>query len=122
LRPFEFQHSFRFAFSDGANQWADVTYKFSVTVKPDKDAVKTILKENITDISESVLEALDRIVLSKSYTCLELPALQTDALNKIRDLVSRLAYLKINVSQFTVNTDDISKRKYVKNLLKDSSL
>ena len=88
LQAFEFQHSFRFPFANGTNQWIDITYKFIVSVKPDRDAVKVIIKNNVTDISEPILEYLDAFTLDKSYKSLELSILETDALNKIRELLS----------------------------------
>ena len=66
----------------------DITYKFIVSVKPDRDAVKVIIKNNVTDISEPILEYLDAFTLDKSYKSLELSILETDALNKIRELLS----------------------------------
>lgn len=111
LQPFEFQHSFRFSFANGINQWVKITYKFIVSVKPDRDSVKVILKNNLTDISEPILEYLDTFTLDKPYTSLELSILETDALKKIRELLSRLTYLKIQVSQVASSVDDVSQKQ-----------
>ncbi len=111
LKSFEFKKSFRYYLSDGANQWEDISYKFIVSVKPDRDAIKVILKNNITDISEPISESLDVFTLDKSYSSLELSALENSALWKIRDLISRIAYLKIQVSQETTSVDDVSQKK-----------
>lgn len=111
LQAFEFQHSFRFPFANGTNQWMDITYKFIVSVKPDRDAVKVILKNNVTDISEPILEYLDAFTLDKSYKSLELSILETDALNKIRELLSRLTYLKVQVIQVASSVDDVSQKQ-----------
>lgn len=111
LQAFEFHHSFRFLFANGMNQWVDITYKFVVSVKPDRDAVKVILKNNVTDISEPILEYLDAFILDKPYKSLELLILETDALQKIRELLSRLTYLKIQVSQVTSSVDDVSQKQ-----------
>lgn len=111
LESFEFQHSFRFPLSNGINQWIDITYKFVVSVKPDKDAIKVILKNNVTDISEPILDNLDAFALDKSYSSLEILSLQADALQKIRALLSRIMYLKIQVSQIEYSVDDISKKQ-----------
>lgn len=111
LESFEFQHSFRFPLSNGINQWIDITYKFVVSVKPDKDAIKVILKNNVTDISEPILDNLDAFALDKSYSSLEILSLQADALQKIRALLSRIMYLKIQVSQVEYSVDDISKKQ-----------
>ena len=112
LQAFEFQHKFRFSFSDGINQWVDISYKFIVSVKPDKEAIKIILKNNVTDISEPVLERLDTFTLDKSYKSIELLSLENEALRKIRELLSRLTYLKIQVSQIAFSIDDISKKQF----------
>ena len=111
LQAFEFQHSFRFPFANGTNQWMDITYKFIVSVKPDRDAVKVIIKNNVTDISEPILEYLDAFTLDKSYKSLELSILETDALNKIRELLSRLTYLKVQVIQVASSVDDVSQKQ-----------
>lgn len=111
LRSFEFQHSFRYSFSDGVNQWVDITYKFSVAVKPDKESVKVILKNNVTDISEPILESISSLILDKSYACLELSSLESNALTKIRDLISRITYLKVQVNQTALSIDDVSKKR-----------
>lgn len=111
LQAFEFQYSLRFPFSNGRNQWMDVTYKFVVSVKPDKDAVKIILKNNVTDISEPILECLHAFTLDRSYKSLEFSVLKTDALQKIRELLSRLTYLKIQVSQVSSSIDDVSQKQ-----------
>ncbi len=111
LQAFEFQHSFRFPFANGTNQWMDITYKFIVSVKPDRDAVKVILKNNVTDISEPILEYLDAFALDKSYKSLEWSILETDALQKVRELLSRLTYLKIQVSQVASYVDDVSQKQ-----------
>lgn len=111
LQAFEFQHKIRFLFAAGTNQWMDITYKFSVSVKPDRDAVKAILKNNVTDLSEPILELLDAFVLDKQYKSLELSILEVDALQKIRELLSRLTYLKIQVSQVASSVDDVSQKQ-----------
>ncbi len=111
LQAFEFRHSFRFPFTNGTNQWMDITYKFIVSVKPDRDAVKIILKNNITDISEPILECIDAFKLDKTYKSLELSILEADALQKIRELLSRLTYLKIQVSQVASTVDDVSQKQ-----------
>ena len=111
LQTFEFQHSFRFPFANGTNQWMDITYKFIVSVKPDRDAVKVILKNNVTDISEPIFECIDAFKLDKPYKSLELSILETDALQKIRELLSRLTFLKIQVSQVTSSVDDVSQKQ-----------
>lgn len=111
LRTFEFQHNFRFSFDNGMNQWVDITYKFIVSVKPDRDAIKFILKNNVTDISEPVLERLDSFTLDKHYKSLELLILEADALKKIRELLSRLSYLKIQVNQLTTSVDDVTQKQ-----------
>ncbi len=111
LQAFEFYHSFRFPFSNGTNQWVDISYKFNVAVKPDREAAKNILKNNITDISEPILEHLDAFRLDKPYKSLELLDLEREALKKIRDLLSRLTFLKIQVSQETVTVDDVSQKQ-----------
>lgn len=111
LKPFEFQHNFRFPFTNGMNQWVDITYSFIVSVKSDRDAIKVILKNNVTDISEPILECLDAFTLDKAYKSLELFALETDALRKIRGLLTRITYLKIQVSQIASSVDDVSKKQ-----------
>lgn len=111
LQTFEFQHSFRFPFANGMNQWMEITYKFIVSVKQDKDAVKVILKNNVTDISEPILESLNAFTLDKSYKSLELSILEMDALQRIREVLSRLAYLKIQVSQVASTVDDVSQKQ-----------
>lgn len=111
LKAFEFQHSFRFPFANGINQWANITYRFVVSVKPDKDAVKVVLKNNVTDISEPILEYLDSFTLDKQYKSLELSILETDALQKIRELLSRITYLKIQVIQVAFSVDDVSQKQ-----------
>lgn len=111
LQAFEFQHSFRFPFSNGRNQWMDITYKFVVSVKPDKDAVKFILKNNVIDISEPILECLHVLTLERPYKSLDFSDLKTDALRKIRELLSRITYLKIQVSQVTSSVDDVSQKQ-----------
>lgn len=111
LQAFEFQHSLRLPFSNGRNQWMDITYKFVVSVKPDKDAVKFILKNNVTDISEPILECLHAFTLERSYKSLEFSDLEIDALRKIRELLSRITYLKIQVSQATSSVDDVSQKQ-----------
>jgi len=111
LRPFEFQHSFRFSFSDGTNQWVDIAYKFTVSVKPDREAAKVILKNNVTDISEPVSECFSAFTLDRAYSCLELSTLESKALQKIRDLVSQVTYLKIQVNQVSSSIDDVSKKR-----------
>lgn len=111
LRAFEFQHSFHFSFVNGVNQWMDITYKFIVSVKPDRDAIKVILKNNVTDISEPILEYLDTFMLDKQYKSLESPILEIDALKKLRRLLSQLTYLKIQVSQVVSSVDDVSQRQ-----------
>ena len=111
LQPFEFQYSFRFPFANSTNQWMDITYKFIVSVKPNRDAVKVILENNITDISNPILECIDTFKLDKSYKSLEFSILETDALQKIRELLSRLTYLKIQVRQVTSSVDDVSQKQ-----------
>lgn len=111
LQAFEFQHSFRFPFSNGSNQWMNITYKFIVSVKSDRDAVKVILKNNVTDIAEPILECLDAFTLDKSYKSLELSLLETEALQKLREVLSRLTYLKIQVSQIASYVDDVSQKQ-----------
>ena len=111
LQAFEFQHSFRFSFVNGTNQWVNITYKFIVSVKSDRDAVKVILKNNVTDISEPILECINGFRLDKPYKSLELSILETDALQKIREMLSRLTYLKIQVSQVASSVDDVSKKQ-----------
>lgn len=111
LQAFGFQHSFRFTFVNGTNQWMDITYKFIVSVKPDRDAVQVILKNNITDISELILECIDSFKLDKPYKSLEFSSLETDALQKIRELLSQLTYLKIQVSQVSSSVDDVSQKQ-----------
>lgn len=111
LQAFEFQHIFRFPFVNGINQWMDITYKFIVSVKPDRDAVKVILKNNITDISEPILECINELKLDKTYKSLEFSILETDALPKIRELLSRLTYLKIQVIQVISAVDDVSQKQ-----------
>ena len=111
LQAFEFSHSFRFPFANGINQWVDITYNFNVSVKPDRDAVKVILKNNVTDISEPILEYLETFTLDKQYKSIELFSLETDALQKIRELLSRLTYLKIQVSQASSSADDVSQKQ-----------
>ena len=54
----------------------------------DEHGTAVILKNNVTDISEPILEYLDAFTLDKSYKSLELSILETDALNKIRELLS----------------------------------
>ena len=111
LQAFEFQHSFRFRFADGINQWAEITYKFIVSVRPNRDAVKVILKNNVTDISEPIREYLDAFSLNKTYRLLELAILEADALQKIRELLAQLTYLKIQVSQIALSVDDVSQKQ-----------
>lgn len=111
LQAFEFQYSFRIPFTNGRNQWMEITYKFVVSVKPDKDAVKIILKNNVTDISEPILECLHAFKLERTYKSLDFSVLKTDALRKIRELLSQLTYLKIQVSQVAVSVDDVSKKQ-----------
>lgn len=111
LQPFEFQHSFRFSFSNGINQWVDITYKFIVSVKPDRDSVKFILINNVTDISEPILEYLDALIMDKQYKSLELLILENDVLQKMRELLSRIKYLKIQVSQVSSSVDDVSQKQ-----------
>lgn len=111
LQSFEFQQRFRFYFANGINQWADITYRFIVSVKPDRDAVKVILKNNVTDISEPILDILETFTLDKAYKSLELSILETDALRKIREMLSRLTYLKIQVNQVLSSVDDVSQKQ-----------
>lgn len=111
LQTYEFHYSFRFPFANGVNQWVDITYKFIVSVKSDKDAVKVILKNNITNISEPILRYLDAFTLAKQYNSLELQNLKNDALHKIRELLSSITYLKIQVSQVDSSVDDISQKQ-----------
>lgn len=111
LRPFEFQRSFRFSFSDGINQWVQITYKFTISVKQDRNAIKVILKNNVTDVSEPILGCLNGFALSRSYKSVELFALEKEALQKITELLARVSYLKIEVSQVTSLVDDVSKKQ-----------
>ena len=111
LQAFKFQHCFRFSLANGANQWVEITYEFVVAVKPDRDAVKVILKNNVTDISEPILEYLDTFTLDKQYKSLELLSLEADALQKIRESLSRLTYLKIQISQVSSFVDDVSQKQ-----------
>ena len=117
LKKFEFQHCFRFHFIDGMNQWVDITYNFIVSVKPDRDTIKTIIKNNVTDISESILEFLNEFTLDKSYKVLELSFLERDALQKMRELLLQLTYLKIQVSQVASSVDDVSKKQLDNNVV-----
>lgn len=111
FQAFEFKHSFRFTFSNSTNQWVDITYKFIVSVKPNRDAVKVILKNNVTDISDPILESLNAFTLAKPYKSVELSILLNDALQKIRESLSQLAYLKIQVSQVAFSIDDVSQKQ-----------
>lgn len=111
LQPFEFQYAFRFPLSNGMNQRVDITYNFIVSVKPDKDAIKVILKNNVTDISEPILECFDVFILDRPYNSLEVSTLEADALKKIRDVVSRIAYLKVQVTQVASSVDDVSQKQ-----------
>lgn len=111
LRSFEFQKAYRYYLSDGTNQWAEITYKFNVSVKPDREAIKVILKNNITDISEPVSDILNTFALDKTYTSLELSSLETNTLRKIQEMTSRISYLRIHVSQSSTLVDDVSKKK-----------
>jgi hypothetical protein len=54
---------------------------------------------------------LDTFALDKGYTPLELPVLEQDALQKIRDVLSRISYLKIQVKQEDVFVDEVSQRQ-----------
>ena len=110
LNPFEFQNNFKFYFSDGNNQFVEITYKFVVSVRPDKDSVKKILKDDITDISEPIIEKLD-FELGRAYGCLDLSTLETDVLSRIKDLVSRITFLKVQVSHVSSKVDDVSQKR-----------
>lgn len=111
LQTFEFENSFRFSFANGTNQWADITYKFVVSIKPEKDAVKVILKNNITDISEPIRECINALRLDKSYASFEMSVLEKDALQQIRKLLSQLTFLKIQVNQVASAVDDVSRKQ-----------
>lgn len=116
LKKFEFQHCFRFYFIDGINQWVDITYNFIVSVKPDRDMIKVIIRNNVTDISEPILELLNEFMLDKSYKVLELSFLERDVLQKIQELLLQLTYLKIQVSQVASSVDDVSQKQLDNNV------
>ena len=113
LNPFEFQKTFRFAFSENINQWVEITYKFVVVVNSEKESIKVILKNNITDISVPVTDILDGhmgMILGERYSCLQSLALETAAYSKIKDIVSRIPYLKVLVYQASVKRDRVSDK------------
>lgn len=111
LEEFTFQQKVRFPFSNGIDQWVDITYEFTVSVKPNKNAVRSIIRENMTDISEPVLKCLDTFTLDKEYNSLELSLLEADAIQKIKDKFIRFSYLKIKITQVASCVDDISKKQ-----------
>lgn len=111
LGQFEFEHELHFPFSNGVNQWANIKYKFVVSIKRNKDAIKHILTENITDLSEPILECIELMTLDRSYISLELVTLEIDALKMIKSITSELTYLKIQISQASVIIDNISKKQ-----------
>lgn len=121
LKPFTFDWSVKFLFSNSAAQYVQLSFSFTVSVKDKKEAVKTVFTNNVTDISAVVLEKLNQqssLNLSREYDCLEAPLLIAEAKQKISDIVERIDYLKIKFEQ-TSDVYDAVSQKYIKDDISD---
>ena len=121
LKPFTFDWSTKFPFSNSTTQYVDLAFEFKVSVKDKKEAIKTVFVNNITDISSVILEKLNQygsLTLSKQYSCLEASQLIAEANQKISDLIDRIDYLNIVFNQTSATYDEVSK-KYIDDDIKD---
>lgn len=121
LKPFSFTWSAKFPFSNSTIQYVDLSFQFVVSVKEKKEAIKTVFVNNITDISNVVLEKLNQygsLTLSRPYSCLEATQLIAEANRIISDMIERIDYLKITFNQISANYDEVSKQ-YIDNDIKD---
>lgn len=121
LKPFTFDWSVKFLFSNSAAQYVQLSFIFTVSVKDKKEAVKTVFTNNVTDISAVVLEKLNQqsaLNLSREYDCLEAPLLIAEAKQKINDIVERIDYLKIKFEQ-TSDVYDAVSQKYIEDDIND---
>ena len=113
MNTFGFRKTLRFTFSEDISQWAEITYQFSVAIKPDEASVRAVFLNNTTDLSVQVSDLLGEhgaIGLSGDYSCTQSLLLETAAINRIKDIISRISFIKASVSQESVVRDRISER------------
>jgi len=112
LNQFQFEYSLRVPYADGAGQHCIITYDIKVSVRQDKESVRRIIANNIMDISEPVIGLLNENLLNVGgkYFCLQYQELEAALIGKIRELVLQLSYLRVFVSQLTVERDVVSEK------------
>lgn len=112
LKQFQFEYSLRVPYADGAGQHCIITYNIKVSVRQDKESVRKIITNNIMDISEPVIGLLNENLLNVGgqYFCLQYQELEAVLISKIRELVLQITYLRVFVSQLTVERDVVSKK------------
>ena len=110
LQTYEFYHTLKYSFSESRNQWIEITYKFSVSVKPDKEAIRVFLMKNLTDVSEPIIEQLNDLKV-QICSCLESATLESDVFKEIKNIVAKITYLKTTVWQSSMKLDAISNKR-----------
>lgn len=112
LNQFQFEYSLRVPYADGSGQHCIITYNIKVSVRQDKESVRRIITNNIMDISEPVIGLLNENLLNVGgkYLCLQYQELEAALISKIRELVLQISYLRVFVSQLTVERDVVSEK------------
>ncbi|MDE7205544.1 MAG: hypothetical protein K2O91_27405 [Lachnospiraceae bacterium] len=112
FQQFQFPYALRVPFAEGAGRYCTINYNITVSVKRDSESVKKIIQNNITDISEPIINLLngDALQLEGSYSCKRYQELETALFRKINDVVSQISYLKIGISQTSVERDVVSNK------------
>lgn len=112
LNQFQFQYSLRVPYADGAGQHCIITYDIKVSVRHDKESVRKIITNNIMDVSEPVIGLLNENLLNVGgqYFCLQYQELEAAIIGRIKELVSQITYLRVFVSQLTVERDVVSEK------------
>ena len=112
FEQFEFPYVLQVPFAEGVGRYCKITYSICASVKQDYAAIRQIIRDNITDISEPVIDLLNRNMtqLEGSYPCLKYQLLEAMLFNKVKEVVLGIPFLKIVIRQSSVERDIVSNK------------